>query len=149
MTPAPPTRDPDVATPGVPAPDPQERRKLVIAGALFFGALLAVIAVVALFSGDAGDERPDATTVPCAAGDTECRIAQQSAERPGIIPLPGEGTEPREAGDRGGIEQVAVLVVMIAGVGLVILLVVRSSRRARAARAEATATSSGPPPPPG
>jgi len=49
----------------------------------------------------------------------------------GIIPRPNSGAEPTEAGDRGGALQVAVLVAIVVGVGVIVALVVRESRRAR------------------
>ena len=50
-----------------------------------------------------------------------------------IIPQPNSGREPEEAGDRGGGLQVLVLVVIVAGIGGIVTMVVRESRRNRAA----------------
>ncbi len=112
-----------------PPSDPQERRRLVLAAALFFGGLVVVIAAVALLSGDAGDARPSATTQACATDDAECLAAQQSVERPGIIPRPGEGQAPDEPGDRGGWEQIALFGVLVGALALIVVLVVRAARR--------------------
>jgi hypothetical protein len=51
-----------------------------------------------------------------------------------IIPEPNSGIGPEEPGDRGGWQQWAVLVAIVAGVGTIGLLVVRESRGRRAAR---------------
>jgi hypothetical protein len=48
-----------------------------------------------------------------------------------IIPAPGSGEAPDEAGDRGGALQLAVLAVVLTGIAAAILVVVRQSRRAR------------------
>ena len=48
-----------------------------------------------------------------------------------IIPTPGEGEAPDEAGDRGGALQLAVLALVLGGIAAVVLGVVRQSRRAR------------------
>jgi len=55
-------------------------------------------------------------------------------EEQGIIPEPNSGHEPREAGDRGGSLQLAVLAVIVTGVGVIAGFVVRESRRNLAAR---------------
>jgi hypothetical protein len=66
---------------------------------------------------EAGDDTTTTSTVPVPVDD--------------IIPRPNSGAEPNEAGDRGGALQVAVLVGIVAGVGVIVALVVRESRRAR------------------
>lgn len=111
----------------------------MLAGAVFVGAMVVLIGVAVLFSGGAGDPRTTASTTPCASDDVECQASQRSAERPGIIPKPGEGQAPDEPGDRGGWEQIAVFVALVAGISLIIGLVVRSSRRARPRDGEPTA----------
>ncbi len=103
-----------------------------MAGAAFFGILVVLIGLVVVFSGDAGDPQPSATTDACAPDDAVCRAAQQETARPGIIPRPGEGQAPDEPGDRGGWEQWAVFVALVAGLALIITLIVRSARRNRA-----------------
>ncbi len=52
----------------------------------------------------------------------------------GIIPMPNSGQEPTEAGERGGALQVLVFVLIIAGVGGIVAMIVREGRRNRAAR---------------
>ena len=129
--------DADPARPG-PAPsvadtESAERRRFLVAGAVFLGALVVLIARRRPVQrrrrrpAHHGDDRRRAPS-----DDVECRAAQQSAERPGIIPRPGEGQAPAEPGDRGGWEQIAVFVALVAGVSLIIALVVRSARRDRA-----------------
>lgn len=110
----------------------EERRGFLIAGGLFLGAIVVLVALTVVFSDATGDQRTTTTTVSCSSDDLECQAAQQSAERPGIIPRPGEGQTPDEPGDRGGWQQIAVFLALVAGLGLIIVLVVRSSRRARA-----------------
>jgi hypothetical protein len=61
-----------------------------------------------------------------------------------IIPQPNSGHEPTDAGDRGGALQVAVLVAIVAGVGVVTALAVRDGRRSRRRAAGAGRQSSGP-----
>jgi hypothetical protein len=51
-----------------------------------------------------------------------------------IIPKPGEGEAPEEAGDRGGALQLAVLALVVGSIALAVTVVVRQSRRARAGR---------------
>lgn len=48
---------------------------------------------------------------------------------PDIIPQPNSGHVPREAGDRGGALQLAVLVLVVAAIGGVAVHLARESRR--------------------
>ena len=50
---------------------------------------------------------------------------------PRIIERPEEGRAPEQPGDPGGWQQLALLGLIVAGLGTVTLLVWRSSRRAR------------------
>lgn len=61
-------------------------------------------------------------------------VATEVPEAPDIIPAPNSGTEPEDAGDRGGALQTAVFVLILASVGVIGALVVRESRRKRAER---------------
>lgn len=116
------------------ARDP-EKRGLLIAGGAFFGILLALIALVALVAGDEGDEKETTvSTVACAPDDAACRAAQQAGERPGIIPTPGEGRAPEDAGEPGGAAQIALFFGLVAALGVIIALVVRSTRRSAGRR---------------
>ncbi|HEU5152382.1 MAG TPA: hypothetical protein VFU19_17970 [Iamia sp.] len=120
-----------------PAPptDGGERRGLVLAGLAFFGVLALLIGLVAVFGAGAGDERETtATTESCAPDDAACRAAQQSGERPGIIPKPGEGHAPDDPGEPGGWAQVALFFVLVLALGVIVALVVRSTRRAAGRR---------------
>ncbi len=113
-----------------------ERRQLIWSGVAFFGMLVALIVVAAVFAGDAGDERTTTeSTVACAPDDAVCRAAQAQTERPGIIPQPGSGHAPRDAGEPGGWGQIAVLGGILAALAVIGLLVARAIRRARAAAA--------------
>ncbi len=49
-----------------------------------------------------------------------------------IVPKPNSGAAPDDAGDRGGALQLALLALVVAGVGLAVGHLVRQSRRARA-----------------
>ena len=53
---------------------------------------------------------------------------------PRIIERPEEGRAPEQPGDPGGWQQLALLGLVVAGLGTVTLLVWRSSRRARSPR---------------
>jgi hypothetical protein len=48
-----------------------------------------------------------------------------------IIPEPNSGQAPEDAGDRGGALQLLVLVLVLAGVGVIATQVVRQARRNR------------------
>jgi hypothetical protein len=67
-----------------------------------------------------------------AAGDTS--TTRPPPDAPSIIPRPDSGTEPTDAGDRGGALQTILFIVMLGGVIVVGALVVRESRRARERR---------------
>ena len=112
-----------------------DRRWLVRAGLGFFGVLVVLIGLVAVFGGSSGDARETtATTVACADDDAACRAAQQAGERPGIIPRPGEGHAADDPGEPGGWEQVALFFVLVGALGVIVALVVRSMRRAAGRR---------------
>lgn len=114
--------------------DRAEKRSIVVAGAGVFGALVLLVIIAIVFSGGAGDPVvPSASTLACAPGDEVCRAAQQSAERPGIIPRPGEGTEPSSPGDRGGWAQFALFGLIVAALLSIAAVITRSARRARRA----------------
>jgi hypothetical protein len=65
----------------------------------------------------------------------------ENPDAPGqhIIPRPNSGTEPEDAGDRGGALQLAVLGAIVVGVSVVVTLAVRESRRNRRQRAATSA----------
>ena len=88
----------------------------LVAGLLLVGLVLLAPAPAATGQ-EGGDDTSTTSTVP---GPVD-----------GIIPRPNSGAEPTEAGDRGGALQVAVLVAIVVGVGVIVTLVVRESRRAR------------------
>jgi hypothetical protein len=68
--------------------------------------------------------------------------AETASTRPRIIRRPEDGVAPESPGDPGGWEQLALLGVIVLGVGVVGGLVWRASRKARAA-------AGAPPPTPG
>lgn len=119
------------------APDPTaERRSIVLAGLAFAGVIGVLVAVAIVFAGGAGDERtPAVDTAPCAPDDTACLTARAGGERPGIIPQPGQGRAPTEAGDPGGWAQIALFAGIVVALGAIVGFVVRASRRARATTA--------------
>ncbi len=85
---------------------------------------------------------PAAATTPAAfppgidavGGDEPATTLGEQPEGGGIIPRPGSGVEPEDAGDRGGTLQTVLFVIVVGGVVLIVALVVRESRRARAER---------------
>jgi hypothetical protein len=68
----------------------------------------------------AGPEADDSTTTTAPAPPDQ-----------DIIPEPNSGQPPRESGDRGGILQLAVLVLILVGIGIVAWRIVHESRRNR------------------
>lgn len=135
----PPSGSPADAPATAPAPSPDEvdafeRRSFVLAGVAFLAVLVALIGAVVLFAGDAGDERTDPTTPSeaCPPGDSACEAAREASERPGIIPQPGSGRAPDDAGDPGGALQVGLFALIVLGLAAIVAFIVRSGRRNRA-----------------
>lgn len=127
------------------AADSSERRSILLAGVGLFGALLVLVVVALVFSGDAGDPDPATTsTVACTPGDEVCLAAQRSGERPGIIPQPGGGRAPSDPGEPGGWEQLALLGVILVAVAAIVTVVVRSTRRARRGSGDGTPVGTSP-----
>jgi len=99
-----------------------DRRTLVLSAALLLAVVVGgVVAVAATSDGARGqaEEVRDGDIPPAAA-----------------IPRPGRGRAPESAGDRGGAGQIglfAVMVVAVAGIGVVVF---RGGRTARANRAK-------------
>lgn len=48
-----------------------------------------------------------------------------------IIPRPNSGSEPQEAGDRGGALQLGLLALVVTAIGGTVLVLVRRSRRSQ------------------
>jgi hypothetical protein len=94
---------------------------LVVAAALSLGAPAAAAAELQDGGGNGGvSDTTDDTPVP----------AQD------IIPEPNSGRAPDDAGDRGGVLQGVVFLLILVGVGGVVALAVRESRRSRSRSAE-------------
>jgi hypothetical protein len=55
-----------------------------------------------------------------------------------IIPEPGTGQAPQDAGDRGGGLQIALFVIIVAGIGALAMLARREVRRSRQRETETT-----------
>ena len=72
-----------------------------------------------------------ASSAPAGAGDdpsaTSTTAFDDGDQR--IIPRPNSGHEPEEAGDRGGALQLAVLALIVVGVGFVGVKVFRQTRQ--------------------
>jgi hypothetical protein len=78
--------------------------------------------------GDGRDSPPP--TPPTSVTEPDAQVPDE-----GIIPEPDSGRPPEEAGDRGGALQLAVLGLIVLGVGLIAAQVVRQARRNRDATA--------------
>jgi hypothetical protein len=96
------------------------RRIAVLVVALAFAAVLPVHGWSAAAAAPAEDAPVTTVTEP-----------DEPLEGDDIIPLPNSGREPTEAGDRGGVLQVLVLVLIVGGVAAIVGLIARESRRAR------------------
>jgi hypothetical protein len=94
-----------------------ERRRYLIAGV----AMALVLVGLALLVGLLADDPPR----------SQQRPQENTAEKPQMIPQPGTGRAPEQPGDPGGWQQLAVLVVMVAGMAVLAALAWRSSVRAR------------------
>ncbi len=77
---------------------------------------------------------PQAAATPVGDGEAPVTTLGQQPDGGGIIPRPGNGVEPDDAGDRGGSLQSVLFVVILGGIGVIGALVVRESRTARADR---------------
>lgn len=78
--------------------------------------IVVALTLVAAVPARAGDD-PDITTTTFDDGDQR------------IIPRPNSGHEPTEAGDRGGALQLAVLGLIVVGVGVVGFKIFRQTRQ--------------------
>jgi hypothetical protein len=86
-------------------------------------AVLALLVPPGVGPAGAQDEPPSTTSTTSAA-----------PESPGIIPEPGSGSEPEDAGDRGGTLQTVLFALIVMAVLAIGAMVVRESRRARRRR---------------
>ena len=84
-------------------------------------ALLAALACVVVLAVPVAAQDPTTTT------STTVAVPSQD-----IIPRPNSGSEPQEAGDRGGTLQLGLLALVVVAIGGTVLVLVRQSRRARA-----------------
>jgi hypothetical protein len=100
------------------------------AGATPRPAAVAGGGAAAVLPGQQPDAPADDGTGGSAETDAEGEPEVQLPDE-GIIPMPNSGREPAEAGERGGTLQVLVFVVIVAGVGGIVAMIVRESRRNR------------------
>jgi hypothetical protein len=92
---------------------------LALAGAIVLGPTARAVGAAPLQE-QQDEQQPGAET-------TENPVAPDRD----IIPRPDSGSEPQDAGDRGGALQLAVLAAIVVGVSAVVTLAVRESRRSR------------------
>ena len=109
----------------MPADVPDERRSFLVAAGVMTAAIVVLIGLfVAFYPRDA--ER----------GVTKQEQTDKAlTQAPHIIPTPAQGRAPETAGDPGGWEQLALLGVIVVGLGTVGGFVWRSSKKARATQA--------------
>ena len=100
-----------------------DRRQYWIAGLVLGLSLLAITVIVSV-----------AADKPSTRQDTQGQLEENGGAKPHIIPLPNSGQAPESPGDRGGWEQLMTLGLILAGVGLVAVLVWRGTRRPNAGR---------------
>lgn len=81
---------------------------------------MAVVLVTAGSARVAAQEADDTSTTPSVEVPTQ-----------DIVPEPNSGRAPSEAGDRGGVLQVGLLLLVVAAVVGAVAALVRQSRRAR------------------
>ena len=72
--------------------------------------------------------------IATAGAQEDTSSTSEPPDSPGIIPEPNSGSEPEDAGDRGGGLQTLVFVVVVGGVVVIGALIVRESRKAREKR---------------
>jgi hypothetical protein len=119
-------------------------RRLLVAGLLLLAAALLAPPAGAT---PAADATPDASVmeVPVVDGDDDGGEATTTTLAEGgstgdIIPRPGSGTPPDDAGDRGGAGQVGVFVAVCVALAVIFGLALRQARRAQARRGPRTGT---------
>lgn len=96
---------------------------------LFAALALALALVSVLALGALGG-----AAVPAAA-QADAQVTTTTAPRGGdIIPQPNSGTEPEDAGDRGGALQTALFIGLVGAIVVAGAVIVRQSRMARAER---------------
>jgi hypothetical protein len=110
----------------------RRRHGIAIVSLVLAGAALAVAPdhAVARADGGAGavGQQP---SEPDDDGTTDATPDGTPVPDQDIIPRPNSGVAPDEAGDRGGALQLLVFVVIVAGVGGIVALIVRESSRNR------------------
>ena len=94
-------------------------RRILAIAVLALG-LLVLASPPGLAQSDDGAQQTTTTTEPVPGGD--------------IIPEPNSGSEPEDAGDRGGSLQTVLFLGMVGAIVGMGYIVVRQSRRARAER---------------
>jgi hypothetical protein len=92
-------------------------------------AAIALVSIVLVAPGLVGTAVAQTPEPPLTTGSS---VPDAGQGVPPIIPRPNSGEAPDDPGDRGGWQQLAVLGVVIGGLGLIAALVVRDGRRKRA-----------------
>ncbi len=111
------------------------RKTIWLAAFVMIGlTAIGVIGVAAIAPGDSGGPRRD----------TKGQLAEDGGDKPHIIERPNSGTAPKDNGDRGGWEQLALFGVLTVAIGGITYMMVRSRGRAETGRkAWAAAAASG------
>ena len=90
-------------------------------------ATLVLAAVLALGALAGGGAAP-------AAAQSDDQVTTTVPRGGDIIPQPDSGTEPEDAGDRGGALQTALFIGIVGAIAVMGAIIVRQSRKARAER---------------
>lgn len=119
-------------------------RRLVVAAVLALAAALLLPSAGATPAARAAPEAPrvEAPGVDedddAARGDATTTTLAEGGSTGDIIPRPGSGTPPDEAGDRGGAGQVGVFIAVCVALAVIFGLALRQARRAQARRGPRT-----------
>jgi hypothetical protein len=118
-------------------------RRLLVASLLVLAA--AVLAPPAAAAATPEASVMEVPEVPVVDGDDDGGEATTTTLAEGgstgdIIPRPGSGTPPDDAGDRGGAGQVGVFVAVCVALAIIFGLALRQARRAQARRGPRTGT---------
>ena len=109
-------------------PDPRHQTSLVdrrtSIGRVVAAVALATVVLVGFVPSSAVAQGDDSTTTTQPIRDSDTGLND-------IVPQPNSGEAPDDPSDRGGWQQYLVFVLIVAGIGGIVLLVMRQSRNAR------------------